>query len=381
MGERQDRLKDLLSKINKKYGKNTVGLGDSAITDDQRISTGSFSLDHAMGGGVPRGRVTSFWGDSSSAKTTTSMRVAASLQKLCMNCFTALDGEINVLTGDRVRDKCLCKDMRKGVAAFNDIEGTFDKEWAKCVDLNVDELVYSRPETGEEAVDITEALLRSGDVDFVIFDSIAACAPIEEVEKSTEDAVVGKHAILMNKAWRIWNAAQNDVTNKTGMRPSLIAINQLRYKIGVMFGDPSTRPGGNGQYFASSIEVKMHRAKHEKEKKDKDTGEVTHEKPWVLCSGRVNKNKTARANLEYEFHMAVADFEEKELVFKKGEIIECKRVLKLAESYGLMGKKDDGGYFYKDFEFKKQSDLYDKMIYTNAGLAMVKRDLLKVMGG
>lgn len=283
------------------------------------------------------------------------------------------------VTPDAGKIRCYDATVPKGSSwTVSDVivHNTFDPEWAECLGLCLDEdmFIYSRPETGEESVDILEALIRSGDVDFVVFDSIAAMCPIEEMTKSAEEHVMGKGALLMNKGCRVWTSAMTDVSNRKGVKPTIIQINQIRQKIGSMYSDPTTRPGGNGQKFLNSIEVKMKKAHLEKEQ-PKEEGVVI---PLVTFSGKVVKNKTARPFLEYEFQVATDDFKFKELTYKKGEIAELKTVFDLAHKYGLAGKTDKD-FFYGEHKFKRQMDMLEKFFYTKVGIDKVKYDILRIM--
>lgn len=335
---------------------------------------------HNCGGGLPIGRTIMFYGEESSSKTTMATRSLANYQKMCVKCATFLGGKTNPVTGEVEREGCECGANQPATIAVMDVEATFDFGWARCHGLDTSKIVYDKPESGEEAVDKVEALLRCGDIDAILFDSVAASCPLDEVAKSTEDSVMGRGAMLMNRAWRVWNSAQTDAENKTGVRPTVIAINQIRQKIGMVFGNPETKPGGNGQKFATSMEIRFGRSKFDKVKKeDKNAPKQEEEEAngaIVSVYGRVTKNKTAPANREFEFKMALEDATVKDFVFNKGEIIEMKSIIHLATKYGLMGKSEDGKtYFYKDQVFKKQSDLHETMIFDAGNIELVKRDL------
>lgn len=372
---KKDRIIDIVKSINKKYGDNTAIMG-ARTNLNARISTGSIVFDKALGGGIPVGKVVQFWGAESACKTYSAIQVSANAQRLCSQCYYPLDGAFNPITGEQISDTCLCKAMQPCVVGYCDVENTFDEDWANSIGLKTDEdsFVYVRPETSEESIDIFEALLRSGDIDIAIFDSIAAATPIAELQKSTEDAVPGKGALLMNRACRVWNAAMVAVSNQKGVAPTVITINQERFKIGVMYGDPSTRSGGQGQKFLNSIEVKMKKAFIDSQ--DTEAKKL----PLVTASGKVTKNKTARPFLEYEYQIATDDFEWHGMQFKKGSIVEIKPLILMAEKAGFLGKDDKAkDYFYKEHRFKKLGDLHNKMIYTKEGLEALRRDVLQAI--
>lgn len=220
----QERLKALglaLDTIKKQYGDGSImKLGDSRQTGIDVVPTGALSLDVALGiGGLPRGRIIEIYGPESSGKTTLAQHVAAEVQKL------------------------------GGIAAIVDAEHAMDPEYARALGVNVDELLISQPDTGEQALEITEQLVRSGAVDLVIVDSVAALVPKAEIEGEMGDSLPGLQARLMSQALRKLTA----VVSKTNTM--VIFINQLRQKIGVMYGNPETTTGGNALKFYASVRL------------------------------------------------------------------------------------------------------------------------------
>jgi len=374
---RLERLGGIVKSVNDKFGVNTLMVGYKNFYVGTRVSTGSILMDLATGGGIPIGRVVQFHGKESSGKTSNAIRVAGNLQKLCTKCYTPINGIIDPVTLKPISEVCKCGVQRRGMVVFVDVEGTFDPDWAECLGLLIDPefFIYCRPESGEESIDIVEALIRSGDIDMIIYDSIAAFAPLEEMKKSAEENTVGLGARLLNRAWRVWGSAMSDAANKNGVAPTVITINQQRLKIGVMYGSPITRPGGEGQKFANSIEIDMKRATEDKTK-DEDGNFL----PLVTFAGKVTKNKTARPFLEYEFQVATEAFQYKNIRYNKGDIAELKTLRDLAYRYGIMGKDESSKkYFYKKHKFDRQMDLFDKVLYTNAGIIALKQDILEVM--
>jgi recombination protein RecA len=219
-----ERLKALglaLDSIKKQYGDGSImKLGDSRHGQIEAIPTGAITLDVALGvGGIPRGRIIEIYGPESSGKTTLAQHVAAEVQKL------------------------------GGIAAIVDAEHAMDPEYARALGVNVDELLISQPDTGEQALEITEQLVRSGAVDLVIVDSVAALVPKAEIEGEMGDSLPGLQARLMSQALRKLTA----VVSKTNT--TVIFINQLRQKIGVMYGNPETTTGGNALKFYASIRL------------------------------------------------------------------------------------------------------------------------------
>lgn len=226
--QNSERLKALelaIGKIEKDFGKGSImKLGDRQSVSVESIPTGALALDLALGiGGIPRGRIIEIYGPESSGKTTLAQHVVAECQK------------------------------KGGIAAFVDAEHALDPEYASNLGVNIDELLISQPDTGEQALEITEELVRSSAVDVIVVDSVAALVPKDEIDGAMEDKQMGLQARLMSKALRKLTA----VVNKTNT--TVIFINQLRQKIGVMFGNPETTTGGNALKFYSSVRLDIRR--------------------------------------------------------------------------------------------------------------------------
>ena len=219
--ERKKALEAAMAQIEKQFGKGAVmKLGEVSAMNVEAIPTGALSLDVALGiGGVPRGRVVEVFGPESSGKTTVALHVIAEAQKA------------------------------GGEAAFIDAEHALDPGYAKKLGVNIDNLIVSQPDTGEQALEICEALVRSGAVDVVVVDSVAALVPKAEIDGEMGDAFVGLQARLMSQALR----KLTGVINKS--KTTVIFINQLREKVGVMFGNPETTPGGRALKFYSSVRL------------------------------------------------------------------------------------------------------------------------------
>ena len=218
-------LEETIKQIEKQYGKGSVmRLGDRANVDVDAISSGSISIDAALGvGGYPKGRIIEIYGPESSGKTTLALHAIAEVQK------------------------------RGGKAAFIDAENAIDPRYAKALGVNIDELVLSQPDSGEQALEITEMLIKSGAIDLVVIDSVAALVPQAELDGEMSDASVGLQARLMSKAMRKLAGVMNR------SECTAIFINQLREKIGVMFGNPETTAGGKALKFYASIRIDIRR--------------------------------------------------------------------------------------------------------------------------
>lgn len=276
-----------LAQIEKQFGKGSImRMGDSSIGEDiQAVSTGSLGLDIALGiGGLPRGRVVEIYGPESSGKTTLTLSVIAQMQKI------------------------------GGVAAFIDAEHALDPQYAAKLGVNVPDLLISQPDTGEQALEIVDMLVRSGSVDIVVVDSVAALTPRAEIEGEMGDSHMGLQARLMSQALRKLTG------NIKRTNTLVIFINQIRMKIGVMFGNPETTTGGNALKFYASVRLDIRRTGAIK-KGDEVTGSETRVK--------VIKNKVAPPFKQAEFDILYG-----EGISREGEIIELGANLKLVEKAG-----------------------------------------------
>jgi len=303
-----------LSQIEKQFGKGSIMRMDSeAITDVQVVSTGSLGLDIALGvGGLPRGRVVEIYGPESSGKTTLTLQVVAEVQKA------------------------------GGTAAFIDAENALDPQYAGKLGVNIDELLISQPDTGEQALEIADMLVRSGSIDLIVIDSVAALTPKAEIEGEMGDQLPGLQARLMSQALRKLTA------NIKRTNTLVIFINQIRMKIGVMFGSPETTTGGNALKFYSSVRMDIRRIGSIK-KADEVIGSETRVK--------IVKNKVAPPFRQAEFDILYG-----EGISREGEILE------LGVHHGVV-EKTGAWYGYQGDRLGQGKDNSREFLRENRDLA------------
>ena len=315
--EKESKLKALqltLDKLDKTYGKGTVmKMGDKAVEEVETISSGSLGLDLALGvNGYPRGRVIEIYGPESSGKTTLTLHAIAEAQKA------------------------------GGIAAFIDAEHAFDRNYAEKLGVDIENLIISQPDNGEQALEIAENLIRSGAIDIVVIDSVAALTPKSEIEGEMGDSKMGLHARLMSQALR----KLTGTISKTNC--TVFFINQLREKIGVMFGNPETTTGGNALKFYASVRLDIRRSSQ-----IKDGDNVIGNRTKV----KVVKNKVAPP-----FKVAEFDIMYGEGVSKTGEILD------LAVEFEIV-KKAGSWFSYGETKLGQGRDAVKSLIKDNPELA------------
>ncbi len=317
MSVSNEKLKALqltLDKLEKSYGKGAVmKLGDAPIEAMEAISTGSLGLDIALGiGGVPKGRVIEIYGPESSGKTTLATHIIAEAQK------------------------------KGGIAAFIDAEHAFDQFYAKKLGVDIENLLISQPDNGEQALEIADNLIRSGAIDVIVIDSVAALVPKSEIEGEMGDSKMGLHARLMSQALR----KLTGTISKTNC--CCIFINQLREKIGVMFGNPETTTGGNALKFYASVRLDIRRIAQ-----IKDSDEVSGNRVKV----KIVKNKVAPP-----FRIAEFDVMFGQGISKVGEIVD------LGVEYGIV-KKAGSWFSYGDTKLGQGRDAVKQLLSDNPELS------------
>ena len=290
--ERMDNIQTAVDAIEKQYGKGAImKLGEAGRINVETISTGSVTLDLALGGGVPKGRIVEIYGPESSGKTTLAYHVVAEAQR------------------------------NGGIAAFIDAEHALDPEYAKNIRVDIDKLLISQPDTGEQALEIAETLVRSNSIDVLVIDSVAALVPRAEIEGDMGDSHMGLQARLMSQALRKMTGAISKSNTV------VIFINQIRMKIGVMFGNPETTSGGQALKFFSSVRMDIRRIE---QLKDGDS----------VIGNRV-KVKVVKNKVAPPFRTAEFDIMYNEGIARSGEIVD------LGVKYGIV-EKAGAWYAYKE---------------------------------
>ncbi len=321
----KEKLKALqltIDKLDKTYGKGTVmKMSDQKVVDVEALSTGSLSLDIALGiGGLPTGRIIEIYGPESSGKTTLSMHAIAEAQK------------------------------KGGIAAFIDAEHAFDRNYAEKLGIDIENLIISQPDDGEQALEIADALIRSGAIDIIVIDSVAALVPKAELEGDMGDSKMGLQARLMSQALR----KLTGTINKTGC--ICIFINQLRDKIGVMFGSPETTTGGNALKFYSSVRLDIRRI-----------GQI---KDGLDIVGNRTKVKVAKNKVAPPFRTVEFDIIYGEGISKLGEIIDLGVDLEII-------KKSGSWFSYNETKLGQGRDAVKQLLTDNPELSQEIEGLIR----
>lgn len=430
-----DSLADLMAKVEKKYGTGSILRADKArgLAKIPRIATGIFTLDLCTWGGFPVGRVTTIYGPYSSCKSGIALKGVAGGQKMCPMCLSTngfpiiyvasaeisrtvhkdkdvgdvvvtqmeahrqLEEEVDKETGEILyseKRKWVCADCNETSDGWQtiwmDAEGVWDNGWSVKMGVWIDWVYVIRTEYAEQAIDIADAMLRSGRMDLLVIDSLAHLTPKEEIEASTEDWQMGLAARLINKALRKWVSSMNAPGCLSIRRPTIFLINQIRMKIGVIFGSPETKPGGKGQEFASSLDIRtsagayyFKRASGEIKKNPKEK-EITDVPVYADMAFVVKKSKVCPARMEGSFQLWVEDSPEDGHL--AGDIDDSKVVWALAKKFSLIEQVKSWWWFCKgedgadgaELKSKTQKGLYEQII-ERFGWSFVKKRLISII--
>jgi protein RecA len=345
---------ELIASTLKTYGKKSLIEGaEVKARTVKRIPTGVFPLDYALEGGWAQGGVHTLTGHKSSCKTTMLYKTIGEAQKMCANCWEYFD-------------RCNCKSPREPVCAYIDVEGALDPPWASR-HFDLDKVLISTPEYAEQSLSIGEALLRSGRCDILVLDSLAFLTPAKEIEEAIEKDMMGTQARILGKGIRKFTAALNAAMTETGRRPTVFFTNQIRMKLGVMFGNPETTPGGLAPGFMAWTEVRMKGGKYKMD----DAGE----RPLYVDFGfSLDKSKASTAKVSYEFRMMLTDAETKVL----GDFYDEDFILAHAERKGLIS---GGGTLWKCLgeQFGKKSEIEKRLVTDPIFKRMVSDVLLRAV--
>lgn len=307
----------LAKEIVKEYGPNSfLPASENPILKVRKfIRTGLYPLDIGLGGGLSAGYMTTFYGGKSSAKTTLATRAVATAQQCCASCWQFLS-------------ECSCGEKLDAVVGYIDVEGHYDLPWANSVGVATDRLVFTQPGTGEAALDITESLLRSGQCDFVVIDSLAMLQPSKGLGRNMGEPQPGDQARLLGEAMRRFTAAMNDMGNKFGRRPTVLAINQTRLDLSIKFGNPEVQSGGRAPGYTAVCEVKTSAGKvfAEKDANDIETPLYAENRFKV----EKNKRRSPKAEGTYRLYFEGTEYK------AKGDVGDEQNIIADLEAFGLL---------------------------------------------
>jgi recombination protein RecA len=344
------KLSTLVAKFNKDHDKEiaTLGVGGIQREDPERLPTGIFQLDLATGGGIPVGRVSVIFGPESSMKTTLCFKLIASAQKRWPD------------------KKCV----------FVDLEDSMSAKWAQRMGVNTETLAYAKPQHAEQAVDLIESLVYAEDVSLIVVDSLAAMVTQHELDSPAEKAMVGTQGILINKLYRKLTRAMS-VSKDSGNTPTVVCINQIRFKVGTVYGDPETMPGGQSFKYAASMVLRLYG-------KDEFVKEVSKSLPaFKKISAIVKKWKVPITSRSCEFMLALLPNEK--LKLDVGDSYDAATVTHYLKHYELMVKAGKSGWAIRDehgeilAEAKTQDALETKMRDDDAFREQVRALIVRVV--
>jgi len=339
-------LIEVIRKYNKKWP-GTIGSASSARVEIPRIPTGIFSLDCATGGGIPVGRVTLIYGRKASGKSSLAQRIISNAQQLCYKCYAK---------------SCKCE-SRKMKVVHLDVEGTFDFDWAKDIGIDLEELIFARPEIAEQAIDMSIGLLDTGEVDLLVLDSIAAMEPAKEYVESSEKDMISPLARLVNKMVRKFVSVMNKQARVNKRVPTILLVNQVRQNISPFYAEKDALPGGMACGFVTSLEIRKSVVKYQVS----DDEEDPH---WVELKYEISKSKVSKPRVTGSYYLLLNDS-----LKKRGSIYEEDHILSMAVRCNLV--KQSGHYYEFDLQkFPSRKDAITYLINNSEVLETLKSELL-----
>lgn len=341
-------------KLQELHGAKIIIRASDDMVRSQQIPSGIFGLDYALSGGWPVGCINTIFGPKSGAKTTTILRAIAEAQKLCADCWTLPDE----------KGKCKCGHFRDVLAGYIDVEGTLDRRWAEKIGVDLDRCLISRPEYAEQSLDIADLMLRdeTANIDLLALDSIAFLTPQKEIEESVSKDMMGVAPRVIGKGVRKFVTALNYAGNRRKIRPTIFLTNQIRMKLGMVFGNPETQPGGMAPGFAATTEVRVESGKF---LIDEDTRRPVS----VGMKFKVDKNKSAVPKIEGTYKLILADTEFKRM----GSIYDEDEMVAQAERMGIIERR--GGWRCVGEKFSKKEEIEERLVKDRK----FYRDLREVM--
>jgi recombination protein RecA len=361
-------LKTVISDLNEKFGDITAAGSEALEVDIPRLSTGVFVLDFATGGGIPMWRFSEVYGMKSSGKTTMSLRVCAEAQRTCRNCYHSLV-------------TCKCGKREPMRVVYVDVEGKLDEAWAIRLGVDMDKnhpnpCYISKPDSAEQTGNIVEEFIKSTAVDVLVVDSLAAMMPFDEGQQAMEKQYQGLAARILNKAIRKWTSAFNHSWTTNRRSPAVILLNQIRHKVGVIWGDPTVTPGGFGHRFATGIELRMWGGKVEYD----DDSKTGLKFPLATTMGfEVKTSSLTTPYMQGEYKMVLANTQTKKI----GDIFDEDRVFAIAMRYAIITRSEgnllfDGApYSPEGTPFRSEGSVVDYWMSHPEEYARVKKALLE----
>jgi recombination protein RecA len=380
-GSRFEKMAHVADGARKVYSSSIMHSGDDLrVTVVPRVSTGSYGLDAATNGGYPIGRITQVYGEESSGKTTDLLRGLGNFQKLCANCYQPGEFEDGIIelpdlekgglkkVRTQVIKGCPCGNPRDAIALWNDAENVWLASWAKQLGAWPEKVILLKPSYGEQAYDVVSAFVEIQEVDLIVIDSIAALTPAAEFEASMEEQQQGAAARMNNKFIRKVVSGMCKAFNDN--RPiTMWTVNQFRMKIGVLFGNPETLPGGMGQKFMTSLEIEK--------RKGKVTLDDLNEPIEGIFKWKVVKNKVGVAGAKGEFTQQMMQMD----LFDVGDLLEHDYVIDRAVELGFIEKPNNVMFHFDDQKFRGRSVLTLHFAKNPQVYEELKTDMLRLKLG